>query len=309
MKTREWVLFLALTAVAAAQVKFEQGTGRIEIEIDGKPFSTLFIGSDPPKPYLYPLRSASGKLMTRQFPMAMVEGESRAHQHHRGLWFGHFDVNGIDFWSNEPSYKAKNSGKIVIRGAAELRNGKKSGTLHASFDWNDPAGKTLLREERTMTFYSDPKLRVTDFDIRLTGVERVVFGDEKDGTFAIRGADELNEEHTGRMVNSEGKERMAGLWGLRSNWVDYSGKVGGEDLGLAIFDHPANPGHPNRWHARDYGLLASNPFGNHVFDKEAPVTTHTLEPGQTWRYRWRVVIHPGDAKSARIDELYREYAK
>jgi len=36
---------------------------------------------------LHPLRAADGKIVTRHFPMEMVEGESRDHPHHRGLWF------------------------------------------------------------------------------------------------------------------------------------------------------------------------------------------------------------------------------
>ena len=303
------IMLLALAATAEAQVAFSEGTGKIAIEINGQPFSDLYLPPNAPKPYLYPLRSATGKAITRQFPMAEVPGESRDHQHHRGLWFGHFDVNGTDFWSNEPSYHDKNSGMFVARGAPESKNGNKAGTLHASFDWNDPSGKTLLREERTMVFYADRDQRRIDFDILLTGVAKCVFGDNKDGTFAIRLADELSEMHTGMMVNSLGKERMAGVWGQRADWVDYSGRVEGEELGVAIFDHPANPGHPNRWLSRDYGLLANNPFGNQAFDKEALVSTRTLEPGQTWRYRWRVVIHTGDAKKARIAEMYRDYAR
>ena len=41
--------------------------------------------------------------------------------------------------------------------------------------------------------------------------------------------------HTGTMVNAEGKEKEAGVWGKTSNWVDYSGDVDGEKVGVAIF--------------------------------------------------------------------------
>jgi len=49
-----------------------------------KPFTTLYLGGEAPKPYLHPLRAADGKIVTRHFPMEMVEGESRDHPHHRG---------------------------------------------------------------------------------------------------------------------------------------------------------------------------------------------------------------------------------
>ena len=41
---------------------------RIHIEIDGQPFSDFYFGPDAPKPYLYPLRSASEKIVTRRLP-------------------------------------------------------------------------------------------------------------------------------------------------------------------------------------------------------------------------------------------------
>jgi hypothetical protein len=34
-----------------------------------------------------------------------------------------------------------------------------------------------------------------------------------------------------------------------------------------------------------------------------------LDPGRTLRFRYRVVIHPGDAADAGIAKLYAEYAK
>ncbi len=63
---------------------------------------------------------------------------------------------------------------------------------------------------------------------------------------------------------------MAEVWGHRSKWVDYSGSINGEKLGVAIFDSPTNPRFPTYWHSRDYGLFALNPFGQKAFDKNEP---------------------------------------
>jgi len=105
MKTRFALSLLALPALALAQVKLTQSPDKISVEIDGKPFSDFFIGKDARKPYLHPLRTADGKIITRHYPMENVKGESHDHPHHRGLWFTHGDVNGLDFWSNEPDQK------------------------------------------------------------------------------------------------------------------------------------------------------------------------------------------------------------
>jgi hypothetical protein len=285
------------------------GTDKIDIDLDGQPFTTFHYGVESHKPYLAPLRSATGKIVTRHFPMEKVQGESHDHVHHTGLWFSYDDVNGVKFWENDPSYKPPNKGTIVVQ-SADLKLVNGSPVLKAVMNWNGPDGKTILRENRVMTFISKPALRVIDFDIILTAPEKVVFGDTKEGAFAIRLADALAEKNgTGKMVNAEGAEGMKNVWGKRSNWVDYFGTLEGEQLGVAIFDHPSNPHHPTYWHSRDYGLFALDPFGQHAFDESAPESHWTVEAGGSLHFRWRVVIHSGDPASAHIAELYQAYAK
>lgn len=304
------VALLVSSGAAAAQVMFEREADRVHIEIGGKPYSDLYIGKEYAKPFLHPVRAASGTIVSRQFPMAVVEGESHDHPHQRGLFFAHENVNGTDFWNNEFTYKTPNRGVIAFDKIEEMKNGRRSGTLRITFAWKDPKGTVLLTEDRTMAFYAGAKNRVIDFDVTLTAVGgEVTMGDAKDGGFAIRVADAMKEAKGGTMVNAEGDRGEKNVWGKPSNWVDYSGGIGGEKLGIAIFDHPANPNHPNRWHSRAYGLFGVNPFGNRVFDKTAPVRPIPLAHGASLRYRWRVVVHPGDAESAGIAALWTQYAK
>ena len=302
-KSARYLSLLLLLPLAAMA-----GSDQIDVSLEGKPFTTFHYGVEANKPFLAPLRSASGKIVTRHFPMEKIEGESHDHVHHTGLWFSYDDVNGVKFWENDPSYKPPNKGKIEVR-SAELGKAAGSPVIKAVMNWNDPSGKTILIENRTMTFSAKPALRVIDFDITLTAPERVVFGDTKEGAFAIRLADALSEKHGGKMVNAEGAEGMKNVWGKRSNWVDYYGTLEGEQLGIAIFDHPSNPRHPTYWHSRDYGLFALDPFGQHAFDPTAPESHWTVEAGKSLRFRWRVVIHSGDVSTAHIAALYAAYAR
>jgi Methane oxygenase PmoA len=300
---------LFLAPILALPLLAQPVPDKIDVNVDGKPFTTFYTGADANKPFLAPLRSASGKIVTRHFPMEKVDGESHDHLHHRGLWFSYDDVNGVKFWENDPSYTKGTIGKIVVKKAV-LKKGAGAQTIEGVFDWNDPTGKTLLVESRTMTFSGTSTTRTIDFDITLTASEKVVFGDTKEGAFAIRLADVLAEKKgTGKMVNAEGKVGMKDVWGQRSNWVDYSGAIDGEKLGVAMFDHPMNPGHPVRWHARDYGLFALDPWGQKAFDPTQEESHVTLTPGASLHYRWRVLIHEGDAESAHIADLYQKYAK
>ncbi len=314
MKPAHWLcVFASLVCfgpAASAQVKITRETGKIAIVVDGKPFGDFYVSKDYAKPFVWPMRSASGVAITRGFPMEPAGSGSHDHPHQRGMFFAHEDVNKTDFWNNEFTYKTHNRGVIALDRIEETKGGKRSGVIHTTFNWRDPQGNTLVVEDRRMTFYADPSNRIVDVDITLTAKTKVVFGDAKDGGFGIRLADKLTElRGTGKMVDADGAVGEKQIWGHRSNWVDYSGELEGQKVGVAIFDHPSNPRHPNRWHARGYGLFAINPFGNHVFDKSAPVEPTPLDPGQSLHYRWRVVIHPGDTASANIASLWDAYAK
>jgi hypothetical protein len=308
------VSLLAAAALSAltvhAQVKVTQGSDRVMVDIDGKPFTALYTSSSVTKPYLHPIRAASGKIVSRVWPMEEKEGEAKDHIHHRGLWFSHGDVNGIDYWGNDPSQLKGKQGTIRTKRITSIKSGKKEGSIAAAFEWVDPSGKVIINEARTMTFYSNPTNRIIDFDITLTSTEPAKFGDTKEGTFALRLTAPLDGKHTGKMTASTGATGEKAIWGKRFPWVDYAGTLEGEALGVAFLDHPGNPKHPTYWHARDYGLFAANIFGEHDFynDKTRDGSL-TLKPGETWRFRYRVVIHPGDASAAGIAKIYDEWTK
>src|SRR5436309_15952640 len=106
---------LALIALAlplAAQVKItQQGNTKVSVEIDGKPFTDFYVGPETSKPYLHPLRTAAGVVVTRGYPMTPgIAGERHDDPHHQGLWFAHGDVNGYNFWAAEPDNKASGKG-------------------------------------------------------------------------------------------------------------------------------------------------------------------------------------------------------
>jgi hypothetical protein len=281
--------------------------GHIHVEVASKPFTDFYYGPDAPKPYLHPLRCASGKIVTRSFPMENLPGESTTDQHHRGVWLAYRDVNGYDFWQNEFSYNNKNAGKVVTRTIDNLKSGKNSGSFHGTFAWLAPSGEALLEESRTMIFRGDAKLRMIDADIDLKALVDVTFGDSKDGAFSVRLAEPLTEKNSGVILNSEGGRKMDQTWGKPASWVDYSGELNGEKVGVVLFEHPSSFHHPSRWHVRDYGLLAINPFGSNAFDKNAPVSKFALPKGESIRLRYRIVVHP-EMSAAQLAHLYREYA-
>jgi hypothetical protein len=298
--------------VAWAQVGVVAQKDKVEVTIEGKPYTTFYFGPETTKPYLHPLLAGSGKQVSRSYPMAEVAGESKDHPHHRGLWFSHGDVNGWDFWANEKTQKGvgKGTGQIVLDKLVSAKGGKKAGEIKANFTWKDGTGKALLTENRSIRIEPMGTSRAIDLDIVLTAVEPVKFGDTKEGTFAIRLAKALEEPQTGTMVASTGKSKEKAVWGTAAAWVDYWGTIEGEKLGVAIFDHPKNPRYPTYWHSRSYGLFASNIFGLHDFlrDKTKDGSLE-LKAGEKVQFRFRVLIHDGDTESAGIAKLYDAWAK
>jgi hypothetical protein len=294
-------LLLAATCVTAlAQSKPDP----IAIAVDGKPFANFHYGVDANKPFLAPLRSASGKAITRGFPMETIEGESKDHLHHRGMWFTYDDVNGVKFWENDPSYTRGAIGKVVVK-SAQL----KGNVLTATMEWRAPDGKVLIVETQRMAFTGDAKQRMIDFQTTLAASTDLTLGDTKEGAFAIRLHDNFTARKGGKMMDSEGRNGMAAIWGKRAKWVGYTAEVGGEDIGVAIMDHPANPRHPTYWHARDYGLFALNPFGRKSFDRAQEESKWQVPAGQKLAFRWAVLIHPGDLGAARLNEMYAAWTK
>lgn len=299
-----------------AQVDLQAvGNDHVAITINGQPFSDFNIGPAYAKPFLAPLRTASGLIVSRRFPMERVEGESNDHPHHRGLFVGYGTVSGVNFWENDPSSKTSGTnpsvkGTVVLTKLDEVTSGKKSGSVTATFAWRAPERGDMIEERRVMTFYAESDIRMVDVDMTLTAKTALKFEDTKEGFFAIRLADSMTEKNGGMMTNSEGGQTEKNVWGKRANWVDYDGTVEGQKVGIVIFDNPQNLNHPPRWHSRAYGLFAVNPFGLKDFDPKASGEGgYKMGAGGSLHLRYRVVIHPGDVPKRKIERWYSEYAK
>ena len=311
------VLSLATAIPAAAQVTLTQTPEHIAVEIDGKPFTLIHVaGKDLNRPYLHPLRTAAGKIVNRSFPAGQLPGETTDHPHHAGLFYGHGDVNGFNYWAiqNVPTPASKadaTMGRIVLARVVSVTSGQASGSVDVIFNWLKPDGAPLLTERRKMTFHAHPELRIIDFDFDFAAVEMVVFRDTKEGTFAMRVATAIEERSPkpGTLRNAQGGVGEANVWGKRSGWVDYSGEIDGAKAGVVMMDHPGNPRHPTYWHSRGYGLHAINPFGVSDFlNDKTQNGSLSLAPGEHVRFRYRVIVHQG-LTPARLQQLYDEYAR
>lgn len=297
--------FITLSA-HAADITLEQQDDGVTVQVDGKLF-TRYVKKSGAKPILWPIIGPTGKEMTRAYPMRDPgKFEKKDHHHHRSLWFDHGDVNGISFW-----HESGGNGTIEHREFLELTPGPQA-TIRTANDWITPDGKRVCQDVRKLVFGADDQCRWIDFDVTVTASDKeVVFGDTKEGSFGMRVAGSMRAERDdgGKIVNSEGQTNVQ-AWGKPAAWVDYSGPVEGEQLGIAILNHPASFRFPTHWHVRTYGLFAANPFGLHDFrGVDGAPGALTLKKGESFSLCYRVILHQGDAQDADISAAFKEYAQ
>ncbi len=310
---------VASSTSSLAEVAVTPMEDRVRIDIDGKLF-TEFRHKGAQHVYYWPIIGPNDAKMTRAWPMAEVPGEERDHVHHRSMWFSHGQVNGVDFWGEAASYKGTPKhpvGQIVHEKVLEAKGGPGAGVLTTQEKWTAPDGTVPVTSKQTLRVYSRPaNERLMDFEVTLiAGDKDVVFGDTKEGTAAIRIAESMrlkgpkSTPGAGKIVNSEGDSGDK-AWGKRAKWVDMSGPIDGTIYGIAFMDHPSNPRHPTRWHARDYGLFAANPFCEREMDKNQPAGAgdFTLKAGQSATFKYRILIHEGDGEAAKVADRFKAFA-
>jgi hypothetical protein len=279
---------------------------RVTVKIDGKLFAE-YLAQSGTKPIVWPIIGPTGKPMTRSWPMGEKAPEEKAdHVHQRSFWFTHGDVNGNDFWAEQ----AKQLGVTKHREFVKVQGGPKALVVTRN-DWIGADGKRVCEDERTLTFGAEGESRYIDFDITIKAPDGpVTFGDTKEGCFGIRMPATMNPDSKlgGRLVNSEGKTD-ADAWGKAAAWVDYSGPIDGETVGIALMNHPSSFRYPTHWHARTYGLCSANPFGLKYFENNGPDGSYTIPQGGSITLRYRMLMHKGDAKQANVAEAFAAYAK
>jgi hypothetical protein len=325
--TLSLLLALAALPLRGAEITIEKTpTGGAIVKADGK-FFTEYVVDQANKPYLWPIVGPTGTVMTRQYPMKVVDGEQHDHPHHRGLCFGHENIGNSNNWAETASYGKPGDkpnpkvdaqrailGAIKTREISEMKSGPE-GVLVAKSDYLNHDGKKIMEETRKMTFRANDDTRVIDVDITLTATEGdVLVDDKKDAGLSIRVPTEMAVEiekkkpGTGHIITSEGI-KDADAWGTRADWCDYYGTVNGDHVGVAMLNHPSSFRHPTPWHVRTYGLFTANPFGVQSLNPKAESGAFTLKKGDSIVLRHRFIFHKGDEKSAKIAEAYAEYAK
>jgi len=326
------VVLLSALVEKKGKITFKQDNAnkKVDVFVDGKFFTAFIYPDSMEKQSLYPILSASGKTITRGYPMNPRPFERIDHPHHVGLWFNFGDVNGLDFWNNSfaiPTADKPKYGTIKFKNIIEVN--EKKGLLAVASDWVDVQGKVLLKEETKYVFSGNDSSRCIERIAELTAVQTVVFKENKEGLIGLRVDRAFEEPSTkaekfldakgivtevpamsnsgvnGVYRNAEGI-KGGDVWGKRSAWVALKAKKEDELITIVIFDNPNNPNYPGWSHARGYGLFALNNLGGRIFDNKAQEVKVVLEPGQKMKISYKVFIG-GDLSDKTINDLAKSY--
>ncbi len=249
--------------------------------------------------YIHPLYDPAGNPLTEDFP--------DDHYHHRGVFAAWPDVRAgernLNVWLLSEARPHVRSWRIDALDS-------KQAVLMFNNIWSfDDAPEVAVLEEQfelTVHAYQDNK-RVIDVVMTYTN--------RHDSTVGFYGAPEENKGYGGLNVRPDSTREPLTFTAqpgvvdedklyLESPWVDVSYAISADDLdgdksGIAIFQHPQNPGYPHPgWILRHYGFLGVS----------WPHTeSHLLEPGASFTLKYRMLTHMGNADEAGIETAFVEY--
>lgn len=267
-----------------------------------------FSTTEAAKPFVHPLRTSKGTLLTSYQPSD--------HVWHRGLWFAWKYINGVNYWEEEPNAKgvlASEGATIALKGE-KLRYDGDAAVLAHELKYVAPDKSVTMRETRQLvlqppsddgTFRLDfsHAFTVGDTDVELSATP--VTKETPWGGYAglgIRTARSLQQFKT---LNDEGVAGD-GVNGALSKWVDLSGVADGgpkQAAGVTLFDHPQNTRHPSPTYVFNDATIFG--YSNLSLVRNEPLT---LAAGANLNLAYRVLVHDGWADPSAYDAEWENFA-
>jgi hypothetical protein len=294
MKKLKLLCFILLTTtfVATAQPKItaEQVGDKIEFRVNGNLFTSYIISEFEKYPFFFPVNGPSNATVTSI--------RNANYPHHSSLFFGCDKVNGGNYWQ-----EGLERGQIISLRADIIETGGEKAVVENECIWKRPGADAPIKDKRkiTVTVPSPGKFQI-DFDVVMEMLLDVTIDKTNHSLFSGRMDPDLAVTNGGTMINAEGETGEKGTFGKRSAWIDYYGERMGKMEGMAILQHPSNEWFPAPWFTRDYGFFSPTPMYWPENDKNI-----TLKKGEKINLRYRVIVHSGDHKEAKIAEEFEKY--
>jgi hypothetical protein len=269
---------------------------RASFQHEGRELARYHFNASLRRPFCFPIVGPAGRSLTRMGH----PHDPLSHSHHDSVWISHNDVAGVSFWADH----GKDPGRIVHQRIEQYGDGERSAWLLSVNAWKDSQGKVLMLERRRIEVAplerADWQMTI-DLKFEAPPAGPVTLGATPFGMIGVRMAKTIGvNDGGGRILNSEGQRNEAQCFRKPARWVDYSGPVTNELRGgVALMDHPANPGHPTAFHVRDDGWMGI------CLTLRGP---RTIEPTEPLRLRYRLWMHSGVPAQPEIEKRWQAFA-
>ena len=283
-------------------LSFDQRDGSLQIMLGDQPIAEyIYNDAEVRRPYFRHLRTRAGVQVTRTHPPAKGQDLGDHPTMHPGLWLAFGDLGGVDFWRNKGRVRHV---EFVQKPLGGMGGG--SFTVKNSYE---NADQVICTETCLITISLQPAGYLLTWDSTFRS-DRHAFalGDQEEMGLGVRVATPLAVVKGGEIIDSEGRKNGPQIWGKQADWCQYHGTIDGQRVGIVLMPDPQN--FCRSWfHARDYGLLVANPFGQQAFTKGTKSMIQ-VQKVEEFRLRFGVFVHgtksdqPFDAAVA-----YREFLK
>jgi hypothetical protein len=272
-----------------------QAGRQVSFQRDGTELARYHYGSEYNRPFVFPLNGPSGRSITR---IGHPHGP-QGHSHHYSVWIAHGSVNGVSFWEDRGK-----AGRIVHQVIEPFFDSPDEAAVQTVNGWIDQSGKVLMTDRRRTAVRVLPNnewLLIIDLQLQAKN-EPVTLGKSNFGLISVRMAKTIGvHDGGGRIRNAAGAVNEKEVFGQQSPWVDYSGPITATATnGATLFDHPANPNHPTRYHVRDDGWMCASL----TFDEP-----RTIAAGQSLQVRYAVYVHDEMPSVQALQKRWEEFAK
>jgi len=292
--------FVAVTATAQPpRLSFTQTEGQLAINIDNQSIASYVYDDEVIlRPYFAHVKAPGGLQVTRNHPPKQGDRDDHARMH-PGIWLAFRDLCGDDFWRNKAQVKHVRFLQIPV---AE----RNVGSFIQQKRYLRPDGSVVCDEQFRVAIRVDDDGYLFLLESIFSSENEFYFGDLEEMGLGVRVATTISEIGGGQLTDSTGRQGAKNIWSNAAEWCDYSGQIGGHPVGITIMCHPDN--FRESWlHARDYGLVAANPFGRAAMNKGQPSKV-IVSPGETLSLRYAVWIHK-EINTAAINKVFNEYTQ
>lgn len=245
--------------------------------------------------YIHPLYGLDGDIISQDFPAD--------HLHHRGVFWAwpHTAVGDrtMDLWVHQDAEQR-----------FECWGARIADTDHAAVEVNNvwvfkDQPEPVVRESvRFEVLASTEQFRPIDFTLVFANISTLPVSflgatAKGYGGFCYRPDSSRPDLRITTIQGYRAEDALA----IYTPWADFSSRIAADKpfSGVALFQHPSNPGYPHPgWLLRYYGFLgASWPH----------LDTYTLQPGESFQLKYRLLIHRGTAEEAGVAELFQNYER